>query len=434
MQALAQYPHPLTVGVPIAAATILALLALIASLLGIIHLLPFLIILAVVLSVHLLGAALIRRGQRPELINPAIRLTNLSAYTLAVMLSDGLYSPVIPLYVEDILSASVRDGRHGAWKGWGLVTAALAAVALQAWPLTVAEISRFLIYTGVTAIMAIIAGELGQQRIESLSALSQQTIENARLYAELEERARRLSAAYEELSEMDQHKTEFIQNVSHELRTPLLFIRGYIELLRDGGLGELSKLQREKLNIVARKTELLAELVRDVVSLQRGQPRPEEMSNVSLTEVTRQAVISAEAMAYELGLTISLDLPVTPLTIRADAYRLEEVFDNLLSNAIKFSPNGGTVTVRVYQKDGSVVVSVADEGVGVPPEEHERIFERFYQVDGSTTRRFEGTGLGLAIVKQIVEGHNGRVWVESPTLSGRGSTFYFSVPAVKCKA
>ena len=126
-------------------------------------------------------------------------------------------------------------------------------------------------------------------------------------------------------------------------------------------------------------------------------------------------------------------LPDYDLRIRGVPRRLEEVFDNLLSNALKFSPDGGEIKVQAQMKNGAVEVSVADQGIGVPIEEQERIFERFYQVDSTTTRRFEGTGLGLSIVKQIIEGHGGQVWVASPTLndaSGRGSTFYFTVPKI----
>jgi signal transduction histidine kinase len=215
------------------------------------------------------------------------------------------------------------------------------------------------------------------------------------------------------------------------LRTPLSFIRGYIELLRDGGLGELSDLQREKLDIVAQKIISLADLVRDVVALQRGVPRPDEMSSVSLAELARQAVAGAEATAHEQGIELRLDLPAAPLNVRGDFRQLEQVFTNLLGNAIKFSPDGGTITVGAQQEDERVVVFVNDEGIGVPPEEQQRIFERFYQVDSAATRHFSGSGLGLTIVKEFVEGFGGQVWLTSPTKPGdpaHGSTFYFALP------
>jgi signal transduction histidine kinase len=154
------------------------------------------------------------------------------------------------------------------------------------------------------------------------------------------------------------------------------------------------------------------------------------MAHVSLAELARQAVDSAGAMAHELGIELRLDLPAAPLNAWGSARQLEQVLTNLVGNALKFSPDGGVITVGARQEGEFVVVYVADEGIGVPPQEHERIFERFYQVDGSTSR-FPGTGLGLTIVKEFVEGHGGRVWVQSPTLPGEpghGSTFYFSIP------
>jgi signal transduction histidine kinase len=419
--------------IPLFSGGILVVVALIAHFLGDDRAFSLLFILLGILLVHVGRAALVRHGRWLGVVNVFTRLANLMAYTLAALLFGGLDSPLIPLYAEDILSASLRDGRQGAWYGWTLVTLALIGLTISSDALDASGIVRFLVYIAVMGIIALIAGELGQRRIESQVKLAQQTLENARLYAELEERAQRLNAAYEELKELDQRKTEFVQSVSHELRTPLLFIRGYTELLLDGGLGQLNPEQQEKLDIVARKTQLLADLVRDIVSLQRGRPREEEMQEISLAQLARQATASAEAMAQELGIQVSLELPEHDLRIRGVPRRLEEVFDNLLGNALKFSPDGGEIKVQTQIRDGFVQVSVADEGIGVPPEEQERIFERFYQVDSTTTRRFEGTGLGLSIVKQIVEGHGGQVWVISPTLkdaAGRGSTFYFTLPHI----
>jgi signal transduction histidine kinase len=421
---------PLPAWFSFAAAVLMAVLLLVISSLGVYRLLPFVALLVATLCVNLGGAALVRRGLWPNGVNHAVRLSNLASCTLAILFFDGLYSPLIPLYTEDILSASLRDGKRGAQQSWRLVAVALVVVALGSWPLEGGDVTRLLVYVAVMGLVALFAGELGSQRIAVHAALARQTLENEQLYTELEERAQRLGEAYEEIKELDRSKTEFVQSVSHELRTPLSFIRGYIELLRDGGLGELSDLQREKLDIVAQRTILLADLVRDVASLQRGQPRPGEMAHVSLAELARQAVDSAGAMAHELGIALRLDLPAAPLNVWGSARQLEQVLTNLVGNALKFSPDGGVITVGARQEGEFVVVYVADEGIGVPPQEHERIFERFYQVDGSTTR-FPGTGLGLTIVKEFVEGHGGRVWVQSPTLPGEpghGSTFYFSIP------
>jgi signal transduction histidine kinase len=409
----------------------MAALIVILALLGQSRALYFLAILAFALLVNLGGGALARRGLRPGLVNWLVRLSNLAAISLANLLLEGLYSPLVPMYAEDILSASLRDGKRGAWTGWGLVTAALVGVALCSWPLDAVEIQRLLIHIAVMGAIALLAGQVGTQRLEMHAALARQSLENERLYAELAERTQSLSEAYEELQELDRRKTEFAQSISHELRTPLGFIRGYVELLRDGGLGQVSDLQREKLDIVAHKVMSLTDLVHDVVSLQRETPRPEDLGQVSLAELARQAVAGAEAAAQESGIELRLDLPDAPLNVRGDFRQLEQVFTNLLGNAIKFSPDGGTITVGAHHKPGRVVVFVSDEGIGVPPEEQQRIFERFYQVDNATTRQFSGSGLGLAIVKEFVEGLGGQVWLKSPTKPGdsaRGSTFYFALP------
>jgi signal transduction histidine kinase len=422
---------PLAAWYTFAAAALMAALIVVVALLGESRALALLTLLALTLAVNLGGGALARRGSWPGLVNWLIRLSNLAAISLANLLLDGLYSPLVPMYAEDILSASLRDGKRGAWTGWGLVTVALLGVALCSWPLDDAEIQRLLISIAVMGAITLLAGQVGTQRLEMHVALARQSLENERLYAELEERTQRLSEAYKELKELDRRKTEFAQGISHELRTPLSFIRGYIELLRDGGLGELSDLQREKLDIVAQKIISLADLVRDVVALQRGVPRPDEMSSVSLAELARQAVAGAEATAHEQGIELRLDLPAAPLNVRGDFRQLEQVFTNLLGNAIKFSPDGGTITVGAQQEDERVVVFVNDEGIGVPPEEQQRIFERFYQVDSAATRHFSGSGLGLTIVKEFVEGFGGQVWLTSPTKPGdpaHGSTFYFALP------
>jgi len=425
---------PLGLRFPIMGSALMFGVALAVPVLSGIDFLPFFTIVACVLGAHLTGNALLRRNLWPNVVNLVLRVTNLTAYTVAILLSDGLSSPLIPLYVEDILSASLRHGRRGAWKGWGLVTAALLGVTLGTWPLGSEEIARLIVYDAVMAIVAMIAGELGQQRLEVHASLAQQVTENARLYAELEAHTQRLNAAYEELQELDCQKMALVQSVSHELRTPLLFIRGYVELMLDGGLGQLTDLQREKLQVVADKTELLVDLVRDILSVQQGTPPQAEMKELSLTDLIHQAVSGAEALAREQGIQLCLDLPDDALVVHGNARRLTEIFDNLLSNATKFSPDGGSIILSACRMDGTARVAVADEGIGVPPAEHERIFERFYQVDSTITRRFEGTGLGLAIVKQIVEGHGGQVWVHSPTLpNASGSTFYFTIPLAEAR-
>ena len=251
-------------------------------------------------------------------------------------------------------------------------------------------------------------------------------IENARLYASLEQRAQNLAEAYAELKKADRLKDEIVQNISHELRTPLTFVKGYVEMLLDEGAGPLNATQKKYLEIAVEKTSVVTRLVSDIMTLQQTEALPSRRMPISLTELARRAVLGCMATAEKAGLAlvekIADDLPL----VAGDEDRLLQVFDNLLGNAIKFSPDGGQIVVAVQDAGERLQVSVSDQGIGIPKDQHERIFERFYQIDGSARRRFGGAGLGLAIVKRIVEAHEGQVWVESEP--GRGSTFYFTVP------
>jgi len=251
-------------------------------------------------------------------------------------------------------------------------------------------------------------------------------IENARLYASLEQRAKHLAEAYAELKETDRLKDEIVQNVSHELRTPLTFIKGYVELLLTESAGPLTEDQKEHLSIVVKKTNIVTRLVSDIMLLQKTDRVPSKREPVSLTRLARRALRGCAVMAEEAGLDLIENLPDDLPPVTGDKGRLLQVFDNLLSNAIKFSPGGRQIVVTIEDAGPAVQVSVSDQGIGVPKDQQERIFERFYQIDGSAQRRFGGTGLGLAIVKRIVEAHEGQVWVESDL--GKGSTFYFTVP------
>ena len=251
-------------------------------------------------------------------------------------------------------------------------------------------------------------------------------VENARLFYELKAHAEELRRAYEELQEADRLKDEIVQNVSHELRTPLTFIKGYVDLLLDGQMGPLTEAQREAMEIIAEKTNLLSRLVSDIVTLQRIEREALNFEAVDIVALARVSVQSFQLTASQAGLEFTMEDPGGPAIVWGDRERLSQVLDNLLHNAVKFSPNGGRITVRIQDLEDSVQVSVQDTGIGIPPDKLERIFERFYQVDGSTRRRFGGMGLGLAIVKRIVEAHGGRVWAESEL--GKGSTFYFTIP------
>jgi two-component system phosphate regulon sensor histidine kinase PhoR len=194
-------------------------------------------------------------------------------------------------------------------------------------------------------------------------------------------------------------------------------------------MGELLEEQRTALDIVANKAEVLSRLVDDIISMQKVGREQLHIEPVSLADVGHAAVQAAQASALEAGITLYDQIPEGIPPVLGDKQRLGQVFDNLLQNAIKFSHAGDSVTVRMSTDQMVIRTEVEDTGIGIPADQLTRIFDRFYQVDGTTTRRFGGAGLGLAIVKQIVETHNGQVGVRSEP--DKGSLFYFTLPVAR---
>jgi len=254
-------------------------------------------------------------------------------------------------------------------------------------------------------------------------------ISNAGLFEEVEARAAELAEAYEELKENDRLKDELVQNVSHELRTPLTFVKGYVDLLMDGEMGLVTPAQQEALQIVATKTNEITRLIDDIITLQRIDTANLQIEPYSLVDLIRTAIAGHRMVAEKKGVTVEAQLPLTPAIAPIDKGRINQVLDNLIANAMKFSPDGGLVMVTLEDLETEVRVTVTDEGIGMPKEKQSRIFDRFYQIDGSSRRRFGGTGIGLAIVKRIVDAHQGKIWVVSEP--SQGSSFYFTLPKVR---
>jgi len=268
-----------------------------------------------------------------------------------------------------------------------------------------------------------------QGDIELLELFAHQAaiaIHNAQQYESTRETARELRMAVAELEELDRLKNQFIQNVSHELRTPLALIRGYAELLAEEELGPLRPEQRKPMNVIVRRCRMLTELVEDIMMVLEVEARTPERQWVDVEELmgfsTEDFALSVEQEGLELSAWVEEDLPAL-WGVRS---HLRRMLDNLIKNAIKFTPEGGRIDVRAYRETDSVVIEVADTGIGIPPEEQDRVFERFYQVDGSINRRYKGVGLGLGLVRAVVTAHGGSVEVES--VVGEGSTFTVRLP------
>ncbi len=251
-------------------------------------------------------------------------------------------------------------------------------------------------------------------------------IENARLYAESQKRAEALSAALMQLEEADRLKNQFIQNVSHELRTPLAIIVGYVEMLHSGELGALSPEQQEPVAVITRRARMLRKLVDDLTAILETEIRGVTWEMVDWAELARTLLADFKVAADKAGLDLQVEIEPDLPFVAGDPARLRQVLDNLLDNALKFTPAGGRITVRLHQEATHLVLQVSDTGIGIPSDKLERIFDRFYQVNGSTRRRYGGVGLGLALVKEVVEAHGGQVSVTS-TL-GQGSSFRVRLP------
>jgi PAS domain S-box-containing protein len=251
-------------------------------------------------------------------------------------------------------------------------------------------------------------------------------MENAHLYQSLERRAEALEAAYADLKQADQLKNGLLQNLSHEIQTPLLHVLGYAELMYSEAFGPLTDEQREKLKFMIERAQQVSELTKNIITAQDLQTYDMDMFPVDLQAVLATVIQDKQAAAAKRQIEISLQAAVDLPTVLAEAHQLATAVGHLLDNALKFSRSRQRIVVRTQERGAVVEVSVRDHGIGIPKEHHEHIFQRFYQVDGSASRRFGGAGLGLAIVYEIITLHGGRVWVESEP--GEGSTFYFTLP------
>ncbi|MGD9375676.1 MAG: ATP-binding protein [Anaerolineae bacterium] len=221
-------------------------------------------------------------------------------------------------------------------------------------------------------------------------------------------------------------KSTFVSVVSHELKTPVALIKGYAETLRREDADWDREFMQESLDVIGEEADRLTHLIDDLLEASRIQAGglKLEPTDINLPRLAEKVIDGFRTQTDVHDFELDFD-PNFPL-VWADPQRLREVLNNLVSNAVKYSPSGGTVWIGGRVDRAGVTVYVADQGIGIPAEEQERIFDRFHRVDSSLRRDTEGTGLGLYLVKAIVEAHGGRVWVESAP--GRGSIFMFTLP------
>jgi len=236
---------------------------------------------------------------------------------------------------------------------------------------------------------------------------------------------------YERTKELDRMKSEFVAVVSHEVRTPLTSIKGSLELLGDERFHVLPPPQKELLSICQANTERLISLINDILDFSKLESSKLSLNleSVEVGRIVPEAVDHIKNLAGMKGIAIDIHMEGSAGVIEADPMRVAQVITNLLGNAIKFSPENGKIEVWARGSDEEVTVDIKDFGKGISQRDLSRLFQRFAQLDSSTTRKAGGTGLGLVISKGIVEQHGGRIWVESAM--GTGSTFSFSLPRTR---
>jgi signal transduction histidine kinase/HAMP domain-containing protein len=227
--------------------------------------------------------------------------------------------------------------------------------------------------------------------------------------------------------ELDRLKDDFVATVSHELRTPLTSMMGFLEMLREGEAGPLTDEQKRFLAIVYRSSERLQRLVGDLLFVARldASGLQLQFAPVAVDDIVRDCVESASALARSRELELRAELDSVP-PVHADRERLGQLVSNLVSNAIKFTPAGGEVVVRTFTRDSYAVIEVEDTGVGIPEQEQERLFQRFFRSSTASEHAIPGTGLGLVISKAIAEAHGGGIVVRSAP--GEGTCFRVRLP------
>ncbi len=239
---------------------------------------------------------------------------------------------------------------------------------------------------------------------------------------------RTLQRSLNKLTEHDRLKTEFFSNVSHELRTPLTMILAPVDRVLQRNADELSPSSKHMLEMVRLNGYRLLDLINrllDFSKLEAGQMKL-NMAAVDLNKLVNALTSAASPLAQQRGIMLSVEYDPDLTAFGADEEKVETIVSNLLSNAIKFTPRGGRIHVETYRTDDRVWMSISDTGIGIDESQRDKVFDRFVQVDGSSSREFSGTGLGLSLVKNLVELHGGEVHLKSEL--GRGSRFYFDLP------
>ncbi len=229
-----------------------------------------------------------------------------------------------------------------------------------------------------------------------------------------------------EQEKIDMERREFVSNVSHELRTPLTTMRSYLEALADGAWKN-EEIAPSFLHVTQTETERMIRLVEDLLKLSRMDSREYELNKEWVEfNIFFESIIDRFEFSKSQDVNFRRILPETDLFVEIDTDKMTQVIDNIISNALKYSPNGGDIYFSISVLDKYIKVMVSDEGMGIPVENVNRIFDRFYRADRARSRAMGGTGLGLAIAREMIQAHDGKIWAESE--EGKGTTIFFTLP------
>ncbi len=261
--------------------------------------------------------------------------------------------------------------------------------------------------------------------------VEERTVELKRSRIRIDDLLERTESMYRELKIAEEYQKNFMGLISHELRTPLTVIKGYLNLLDDGVFHQRADEAAEAVKTALEETRSLETIINNIIELsqldqEKGVPVSREP--IDLSELFQDSIALLQSEIDEKATDIRTEIDPAVTVFHSDRMKILEVVHQLLSNAIKYSSDKGTVLLKAARSHRGLLLSIQDSGVGIPQPQLNEIFNRFYQVDITSTRSFEGSGLGLAIVKRIAELMEGRVWVESE--EGAGSTFHFEVPDV----
>ena len=237
-----------------------------------------------------------------------------------------------------------------------------------------------------------------------------------------------------EQEKVEQERRSFVSNVSHELRTPLTSVKSYTESLIDGAW-EDKEIAPEFLKVISTETDRMIRMITDLLNLSRMDQGKQDLNRefVSINElvahiIDRFEMVLKSEQYRNKKYTIERDFTQRTLWVEIDQDKFIQVIDNIMNNAIKYSPDGGKITCKLMETHNSVVISITDEGLGIPRKDIGHVFDRFYRVDKARARSMGGTGLGLAISKEVVQLHGGKIWVTS--VENKGSTFFISLPYI----